>query len=51
MTKETDPVSETLCSLEYKTVDKVQRPCIPESKITSLICLENESSLFQLDFA
>jgi hypothetical protein len=27
---ETDPVPETLCSLEYRTVDKVQKPSNPE---------------------
>jgi hypothetical protein len=26
---ETDPVSETLCSLEYRTMDKVQKLVIP----------------------
>jgi hypothetical protein len=26
----TDPVSETLCSLEYQMMDKVQKPSNPE---------------------
>jgi hypothetical protein len=26
---ETDPVSETLCSLEYQTMDKAKNPVIP----------------------
>jgi hypothetical protein len=28
---ETDPVSETLCSLEYQAMDKVQKPSSPKS--------------------
>jgi hypothetical protein len=44
--KETDPVSETLCSLEYRTVDKVQKPSNPECHTPSSepfrICVEND---------
>jgi hypothetical protein len=29
MRMETNPVSETLCFLEYRTMDKVQKPIIP----------------------
>jgi hypothetical protein len=36
---ETDPVSETLCSsvfLEYRTMDKVQKPNSPENNLVYL---------------
>jgi hypothetical protein len=31
---EIDPVSKTPCSLEYRTMDKVQKPSNPEAKTT-----------------
>jgi hypothetical protein len=34
--KQRDPVSETLCSLKYRTIDKVQKPSNPECYIPSL---------------
>jgi hypothetical protein len=30
---ETDPISETLCSLEYRTMDKVLEPNNPKSQV------------------
>jgi hypothetical protein len=44
---ETDPVSETLCSfvfLEYRAMDKVQKPSNPERKYEFVLCFPKPSN-------